>query len=44
MTMVFTWQDGALPADLLTALKPGYKLRFLARMVGGKTLLVALQH
>lgn len=43
MTMVFTWQDGALPTDLLTALKPGDKLRFQARMVDGKTLLVALQ-
>ncbi|MCX2861455.1 copper-binding protein [Paucibacter sp. PLA-PC-4] len=43
MTMVFTWEDGALPADLLTALKPGDKLRFQARMVDGKILLVALQ-
>ncbi len=43
MTMVFTWEDGALPANLLTALKPGDKLRFQARMMDGKTLLVALQ-
>ena len=43
MTMVFSWQDGELPAEQLAGLKPGDKLRFQARMVDGKTLLVALQ-
>lgn len=42
MTMVFTWQDGDLPAEQLAGLKPGDKLRFQARMTDGKTLLVAL--